>query len=423
MTLFQHFCVVIMILSDIINTKTTVTGIEIIDTHIKTRNTTYGTFIWQSNDTYWHSLTPFIPISGESYGTIKLGRSVQCEYKFIYHGSSQFTTHENVFRVGYSDTISNKHDGAGSRYPSMWIYYKNTQPQVQFAISNQDNTWNRFPLYRIYKEQMYSVSIILNQTYIFICISTVNSDPYIIVNEQRSAPTFDNFLNTDMHIWISQFGHHGVPTIAANVTLFNITICMSDQTTLEPTTEITTANTKSPTKAKWKWTTSDKIAKLDSMQVMDHKKKRMDNVTLILLLGSIIIIMSFCGFMIFWCIKFNFCTKNKKNSYNDVKKMDETDSGDEDIGKCYVSKGTNTFNTMEVRIKHNGINEQSKIQKDNKIFGGDCNKDYKSKIPNVLIKLRKELFKNNGHLIEGIFQISPNDKQFKYVISQINNGK
>ena len=49
-------------------------------------------------------------------------------------------------------------------------------------------------------------------------------------------------------------------------------------------------------------------------------------------------------------------------------------------------------------------------------------KDYKSPIPNFLIKLKKELFSNGGHLIEGIFRVAPNNDDCKAVEDELNDG-
>ena len=57
------------------------------------------------------------------------------------------------------------------------------------------------------------------------------------------------------------------------------------------------------------------------------------------------------------------------------------------------------------------------------VFGVDPSKllstktKYTSPMPNILIKLRQELFGGNGHLIEGIFRIAPNRDECK------NDGK
>jgi len=49
-------------------------------------------------------------------------------------------------------------------------------------------------------------------------------------------------------------------------------------------------------------------------------------------------------------------------------------------------------------------------------------KDYGAPIPNILIQLEKELFKNDGHLIEGIFRVSPNEEECRQIENNLNNG-
>ena len=72
-----------------------------------------------------------------------------------------------------------------------------------------------------------------------------------------------------------------------------------------------------------------------------------------------------------------------------------------------------------------------KAKKKNAVFGIEpimlsatliLEKDYKTPIPNVLIKMKKELFGNNGHLIEGIFRIAPNAEECKAIEDDLNNG-
>ena len=72
------------------------------------------------------------------------------------------------------------------------------------------------------------------------------------------------------------------------------------------------------------------------------------------------------------------------------------------------------------------------IKKKNAIFGIDPTElnstllletDYKSPIPNILIKLREELFVNDGHLIEGIFRKAPNGAECRKIEDELNNGK
>ena len=75
---------------------------------------------------------------------------------------------------------------------------------------------------------------------------------------------------------------------------------------------------------------------------------------------------------------------------------------------------------------------KTKKNKKNAIFGIDpqqlnstllLDSDYESPIPNVLIKLKNEIFKNDGHLIEGMFRIAPNATDCKRVEDELNDGK
>eukprot|EP01084_Bolivina_argentea_P173250 300075_1 len=195
--------------------------------------------------THWHSLSPFTPIRNASYGRIKLGRRVKMQFKFIYHSPSQeynstlSNYYENIFRIGYGHEL-NTFEGAGSRYPSMWIIYnKNEIPHAEFSISDIISTWRKYPPYHnninnnifsITKEQIYKCNIEFNQTYVSISLNNIT------YNINRPAETNINILNnSNMIIWIAQFGHDNNPSPIANVTLFDIDIQTFDHLTQSPT--------------------------------------------------------------------------------------------------------------------------------------------------------------------------------------------
>lgn len=85
---------------------------------------------------------------------------------------------------------------------------------------------------------------------------------------------------------------------------------------------------------------------------------------------------------------------------------------------------------LQKNVKKN--NNKNGNKKKNAIFGIDpkelnstllLDTDYESPIPNILIKLRSELFQNDGHLIEGIFRKAPNANKCKEIEDELNNGK
>ena len=110
-----------------------------------------------NNETHWEYPSYLRPSSNESYGLIRLGRSLRMEFKFIYHSSLEYSNppsmFDNVFRVGYSNQHNNNCDGAGTRYPSMWIYHDHDgddkqsihpyNPYLLFSISQEDDCWNQ----------------------------------------------------------------------------------------------------------------------------------------------------------------------------------------------------------------------------------------------------------------------------------------
>merc|ERR1712228_129890 len=50
-------------------------------------------------------------------------------------------------------------------------------------------------------------------------------------------------------------------------------------------------------------------------------------------------------------------------------------------------------------------------------------KGYGSPIPDILVKLKTELFLHKGHLIEGIFRIAPNHEECKQIEDRLNDGQ
>eukprot|EP01084_Bolivina_argentea_P199985 342055_1 len=205
---------------------------------------TKNTFTYINNDTYWRSLTSFTPINNASYGTIKLGRSVHMEFSFIYHKrnplSYNTSIYENIFRIGYGDK-TNDAQGAGSRYPSMWIYYKNNvYPHIEFSISDSKANWRKYPpapsnTLFINKEKIYKCIVDFNETYVSINLSS--HAPYQVI---RPSGTATNILDDYMYIWISQFGHDGKASPVANITMFDIIIETYDHFITEsPTTNPT----------------------------------------------------------------------------------------------------------------------------------------------------------------------------------------
>ena len=179
------------------------------------------------------------------------------EYKFIYHSKVEDTLdpqyHENAFRIGYPGYTSNGADGAGSRYPSMWIYYDpgaGYTPHCKFSLSNSKNPYAQFKiLYPIETEQIYFVVIEFNQSWNTITM-TNDSSTITLIDAPRAAGTDELFLNTNMSVWISQFGYNSVDgpeiTAAANITMWDIRISTSKHhDTLSPT-EMPTAFPSGP---------------------------------------------------------------------------------------------------------------------------------------------------------------------------------
>ena len=118
------------------------------------------------------------------------------EYKFIYHSEVEETLdpqyHENTFRIGYAGYTSNGADGAGSRYPSMWIYYDpgaGYTPHCKFSLSNSKNPYVQFKiLYPIETEQIYFVVIEFNQSWNTITM-TNDSSTITLIDASRAAGT------------------------------------------------------------------------------------------------------------------------------------------------------------------------------------------------------------------------------------------
>eukprot|EP01084_Bolivina_argentea_P081899 148304_1 len=190
-------------------------------------------FSFISNDTYWESKSQFTPINGQSYQSIRLGRSLHMKFKFIFKSPTNKQQHytngyyENVFRIGNNDSSSDVF-GSGSMYPSMWIYYVNHKPYCKFSISNHICNVDFFEnSYLLQQNEIYSVDIEFNTQRVFVSISNYSNITYVVVNETR-AWTSEDLIGTKMPIFISEFNYEHNPTTPSNITIYDITIRSCD---------------------------------------------------------------------------------------------------------------------------------------------------------------------------------------------------
>eukprot|EP00485_Elphidium_margaritaceum_P001514 CAMPEP_0202686174 /NCGR_PEP_ID=MMETSP1385-20130828/1972_1 /ASSEMBLY_ACC=CAM_ASM_000861 /TAXON_ID=933848 /ORGANISM="Elphidium margaritaceum" /LENGTH=695 /DNA_ID=CAMNT_0049340699 /DNA_START=83 /DNA_END=2167 /DNA_ORIENTATION=- len=99
----------------------------------------------------------------------------------------------------------------------------------------------------------------------------------------------------------------------------------------------------------------------------------------------------------FW----NFGRKKNKKTQNKKSSHDDAAEAADDAAELHQVFGVDAATLNGTRI---------------------ADKDYQSEIPDILIKLKGELFVNGGHEIEGIFRVAPQKEACKRVQDTINKG-
>eukprot|EP01084_Bolivina_argentea_P034521 63904_1 len=179
------------------------------------------------NDSFWRSTSNFRPISSTQYGTIQLLHSLRMEFKLRFHSRNDYSTWQNIFRIGYKSRNNSCH-GYGSRYPSLWFTPRHNN--LNLGISQQGNChygpWKSYP---IHNNQTYLITIQFNDTWIQM---NVNHRSYI--NEQRPSQTLNDIYNQHLGVWIST-DKTKPATENLNLTLSDITIKTWDTPSHAPT--------------------------------------------------------------------------------------------------------------------------------------------------------------------------------------------
>lgn len=185
------------------------------------------------NDTFWRSISDFIPIPSTSYGTIKLLHSLRMEFDFILYDRIDYQDWQNIFRIGYR-SINNSCHGYGSRYPSLWLVPNVNHLHLSLSQANNCHygPWINYP---IIQNKSYKIIIEFNDTWVYF---KINDD--IHINQEREYPTLNNLYNQNMQIWISTDRSIEPSKENFTATLSNIIIkSWNEQTSIIPTLEPT----------------------------------------------------------------------------------------------------------------------------------------------------------------------------------------
>eukprot|EP01084_Bolivina_argentea_P044746 82324_1 len=183
------------------------------------------------NDSYWRSTSDFKPIPSSSYGNIQLLESLRMEFKLIFYDRSDYTSWQNIFRIGY---ISNNNGcyGYGSRYPSLWLApdTDHNSNHLNLGISQPSNChYGPWPNFAIKKHKIYTIIIQFNDTWVYMKIND-----HIHINEKRQEPTLNTIHNQYLNIWISTDTTNDIQlTQNINITLYDIIIHTWNTTTIQ----------------------------------------------------------------------------------------------------------------------------------------------------------------------------------------------
>ena len=191
------------------------------------------------------------------YGQLKLRDSMYMKFDIV-NNEGIANTWENIFRIGYSATLTGGCDGKGSRYPA--LYMGPNDDLFHFAVSEATNCYaggdwqypENFGTYEMVQGKTYSVIINYNESKVLIQIKdvTLNTPWETYIDKVRSG-TNPSYFNSIVSIFIGtdQFAGHS-PEAIANVTLSNMVIIsywQNDSFTLPHTYTPTASPSENPT--------------------------------------------------------------------------------------------------------------------------------------------------------------------------------
>ena len=215
-----------------------------------------------NDDNWWYSTSNIIPSDSTIYGQLKLRDSMYVQFDII-NNEGIANQWENIFRIGYSATISGGCTGKGSRYPA--LYLGPNDDLFHFAVSDYKGgvnsncyagaSWQfaeNFGSYHMYQGVQYSATINYNESRVLVRIQDVtNNGPWETYIDTDRGGTNPLYFNSSVSIFIGtdHFAGHGAEPIA-NVTLSNMIIVSywdRDSFTLPPTYAPTATPTVNPT--------------------------------------------------------------------------------------------------------------------------------------------------------------------------------
>merc|ERR1719242_1446846 len=147
----------------------------------------------------WLFTSEFVPVHGECFGTIRIGRIMSIEFDFVFGGRSNdpnVDKSEMFFRIGYSASGGTSCDAQNSRYPALWLYGDTNT--LFLSASDGIGCSNTYSL-RDYGAITIGVSYHL--------LITFNDTTFsVFINSQWTkhwdrSPTLDSHLGDEVPIW------------------------------------------------------------------------------------------------------------------------------------------------------------------------------------------------------------------------------
>ena len=211
----------------------------------------YIQYISSNGDYVWKSISDFVPVQSQSFGTITIGHIMSMEFDFVWNGrnASKFDDVEYemdggmmFFRVGADSNGGNGCYGNQNRYPALFVSGDDS-PYLSLYLSEEDACSMHYDLRTIgaiTEGVWYHVLIAFNQSSLTVLVD----------NESMTfsrAPTANDFIGSVVPVWWMSNKYGSTEYLKADGTFSNITI-VSTVLPVDPTIPTTQSkSTPSPT--------------------------------------------------------------------------------------------------------------------------------------------------------------------------------
>ena len=204
----------------------------------------YTESIGTNGESIWQSTSDFVPVQGQSFGQITLGRQISMKFDFIFNGRSNSPNtnkYEMFFRVGFDSYYGNGCSGHGSRYPSLWLRDKTEELHLSVSDGVGCSQSQALTDYGVLNKGIpHHVHISFNDSLLTFHISGGGKDNF--TESWSRTPTLQSHIGKTANVWwmSSKFGYSQYNR--GNGTFSNIVIISSDFGPTEVPTNVPTAN-------------------------------------------------------------------------------------------------------------------------------------------------------------------------------------